>query len=237
MAKKAEYYYNEKTGLYRKRVKNPLTGEWQGVSSKTLPGLYEKIRAIEASWADGVRAKEQPLVAEYCLSWYELNTAELSDKGREGYSASINLHICPVLGNMRVADVTSDDVRRVLAVMQRKGLSAATQSRALRLMRRIVRDYRHRSADAEFTFFLWQGVRENEEKAIFPFRHLCREQIDSTLPYEVGMLKPYLFPLLNAYRQDALFYDEAKALQKKLDNVQPIPAAYLTKNSLYKEFI
>lgn len=137
MAKKAEYYYNEITGLYRKRVKNPLTGEWQGVASKTLPGLYEKIRALDASWAEGVRVKEQPLVAEYCRTWYELNTAELSDKGREGYSASINLHICPALGNMRVADVTGDDVRRVLAAMQRKGLSAATQSRALRLMRRI----------------------------------------------------------------------------------------------------
>ena len=137
MEKKPDYYYNAKTGLYRKRLKNPLTGKWQGVASKTLPGLYEKIRALDASWAEGVRVKEQPLVAEYCRTWYELNTAELSDKGREGYSASINLHICPVLGSMRVADVTGDDVRRVLAAMQRKGLSAATQSRALRLMRRI----------------------------------------------------------------------------------------------------
>ena len=107
----------------------------------------------------------------------------------------------------------------------------------LRLMRRIVRDYRHRSADAEFTFFLWQGVRENEEKAIFPFRHLCREQIDSTLAYEVGMLKPYLVPLLTNYRPDALFYKEAKTLLRKLQNVQSIPADYLTQNSLYKEFI
>ena len=107
----------------------------------------------------------------------------------------------------------------------------------LRLMRRIVRDYRHRSADAEFTFFLWQGVRENEEKAIFPFRHRCCVQIDSTLAYEVGMLKPYLVPLLTNYRPDALFYKEAKTLLRKLQNVQSIPADYLTQNSLYKEFI
>lgn len=107
----------------------------------------------------------------------------------------------------------------------------------LRLMRRIVRDYRHRSADAEFTMFLWQGVRENEEKAIFPFKHRCREQIDSTLAYEVGMLKPYLVPLLSSYREDALFSEDAKKLLQKLTNVQSIPADYLTETSLYKEFI
>ena len=137
MEKKAEYYFNEKTGLYRKRVKNPLTGKWQGVTAKTLPVLYEKIRELEASWVEGARAKDKPFVAEYCRTWYELNTAELSDKGREGYRASINLHICPVIGDKLLADVTGDDVRKVLAVMQRKGLASATQSRTLRLMRRI----------------------------------------------------------------------------------------------------
>lgn len=107
----------------------------------------------------------------------------------------------------------------------------------LRLMRRLVRDYRHRAADAEFTFYLWQSVRENEEKAIFPFKDRCREQIDSTMPYEVGMLKPYLIPLLTAYRKDALFYKEASELLEKLEKVQPIPVEYLTENSLFKEFI
>ena len=107
----------------------------------------------------------------------------------------------------------------------------------LRLMRRIVRDYLHRSADAEFTFFLWQGVRENEENAIFPFKDRCREQIDSTLPYEVGMLKPYLVPLLSHYREDALFYREAKSLLAKLQNVPTIPVEYLTEHSLFTEFI
>ena len=107
----------------------------------------------------------------------------------------------------------------------------------IRLMRRIVRDYRHRDSSAEFTLFLWKGVRENEERAIFPFRDRCSEAIDSTLAYEVGMLKPYLLPLLENYNPDALFFKEAKALLQKLKNVQPIPADYLTQNSLYKEFI
>ena len=107
----------------------------------------------------------------------------------------------------------------------------------LRLMRRIVRDYRHRAADADFTFYLWQSVRENEEKAIFPFRDRCREHIDSTMPYEVGMLKPYLVPLLSSYRKDALFYKEASELLEKLEKVQSIPVEYLTENSLFKEFI
>lgn len=107
----------------------------------------------------------------------------------------------------------------------------------IRLMRRIVRDFRHRSAKPEFTMYLWQTVRENEEKAIFPFRDRCEVEIDSTLPYDVGMLKPYLQPLLEGYRTDAPHAEEAAALLRKLKNVQSISSDYLGKNSLYKEFI
>lgn len=105
-------------------------------------------------------------------------------------------------------------------------------SNEIRLLRRLVRDYRHRNSSAEFTFFLWKSVRENEERAIFPFRDRCSESIDSTLPYEIGMLKPYLLPILDGC-QDPI----AEELLKKLQNVQSIPSGYLTQNSLYKEFI
>lgn len=137
MEKKTDYNYNPKTGLYRKRLKNPLTGKWQDVRASTLEDLYAKKAALEAAWAEGGRAKAAPLVAEYCRMWYELNTVELTEKGREGYRAAINLHICPILGGMHLADVTSDDVRAVLAAMQKKGLASATQSRTLRIMRRV----------------------------------------------------------------------------------------------------
>lgn len=137
MGKKADYYFDAKTGLYRKRIKNPLTGKWQDVRASTLADMYAKKTALEAEWAEGSRAKDRPLVAEYCKTWYDLNTVELTEKGKEGYRAAINLHICPVIGGELLSAVTSDDVRRVLTEMQKNGLASATQSRTLRVMRRV----------------------------------------------------------------------------------------------------
>lgn len=107
----------------------------------------------------------------------------------------------------------------------------------LRLMRRLVRDYLYRSTDPAFTFYVWQSVRENEEKSIFPHSHTCNYFIDSTMPYEVGMLKPYLERILSRISKDNEFYKEACEVLRQLQHVQSIPSAYMTPNSLYKEFI
>ena len=110
-------------------------------------------------------------------------------------------------------------------------------SNELRLMRRLVRDYLYRSTQPEFTFYVWQSVRNNEDLSIFPHAHSCNYFIDSTMPYEVGMLKPYLERILARISQDSQFYGEACEILRQLRHVQPVPSAYMTPNSLYKEFI
>ncbi len=107
----------------------------------------------------------------------------------------------------------------------------------IRLYRRLVRDYRHRATDVAFTAYLWESVRANEEVNIFPFLHLCHIVIDSTMPYEIGMLKPYLLPLLEEIPKENAFYFSAQRMMQKMQAVQPICADYMTENSLYKEFI
>ncbi len=107
----------------------------------------------------------------------------------------------------------------------------------IRFYRRLVRDFRHRATDAAFTAYLWESVRANEEKNIFPFMPLCNFSIDSTLPYEIGMLKPHLVPLLRGIKSDDPFYAQAQAILQKFDAVQEISSDYMTEQSLYKEFI
>lgn len=107
----------------------------------------------------------------------------------------------------------------------------------IRLMRRLVRDYRYRGSDPAFTLYLWQSVRENEENNIFPNAHRCHAVIDSTMPYEIGMLKPYLAEILPTVPADNPFYGQAQAMLARLSSVEEIPSEYLTENSLYKEFI
>jgi len=107
----------------------------------------------------------------------------------------------------------------------------------IRLMRRLVRDQRYRAANAEFTFFLWDSVRHNEELSIFPNTASCHYFINSTMPYEIGMLKPYLEQMLPTVSSENEHFGAAQALLKKLEKIEVVPSDYMTENSLYKEFI
>ncbi len=107
----------------------------------------------------------------------------------------------------------------------------------LRLLRRLVRDVRHRSAPPEFTLQLWPGVRRNEDVSIFPYVGACNYVIDSTMPYEVGMLKPYLEATLPTVPKDHPSKGKAEAILVSLSHVEPISSDYMLPNSLYKEFI
>ncbi|MBO5295124.1 MAG: hypothetical protein J6B71_07790 [Clostridia bacterium] len=107
----------------------------------------------------------------------------------------------------------------------------------IRLMRRLVRDYRYRASKPDFTLYLWQSVRANEEKNIFPNAHRCHDVIDSTMPYEIGMLKPYLEEILLQMEPSSPYFGQAEALLDKLRSVSAVPSEYMTENSLYKEFI
>ena len=107
----------------------------------------------------------------------------------------------------------------------------------LRLMRRLVRDFYRRASKPEFTFYLWESVRANEEKSIFPHAHLCHEFIDSTMAYEIGMLKPHLQRILSQLTKDSPYYAQAQEMLKKIARVRAVPSEYMMPNSLYKEFI
>ena len=107
----------------------------------------------------------------------------------------------------------------------------------IRLLRRLVRDYNFRGADPDFTFGLWMGVRANEEAHIFPYASDCACQIDSVMPYEIGVLKPYLERILPMVPTDSPNYSKSKAILDKIAKVEPISDQLIPKNSLYREFI
>lgn len=107
----------------------------------------------------------------------------------------------------------------------------------IRLMRRLVRDVIYRGSDASFTFSLWKNVRENEEKNIFPYLKECDYTVDSTMPYEIGVLKPYLSAFLSKMQEDDPAYETAKEILQAVEPVQPVDSALISPNSLYREFI
>lgn len=106
-----------------------------------------------------------------------------------------------------------------------------------RLIRRLVRDARTRGASATKTISMWPSVRRGEEKNIFPYQEYADVMFNSSLIYELAVLKQYVEPLLLGVSKDSPEYVEAKRLLKFLDYFVGIGNDNVPTNSLLREFI
>ena len=111
------------------------------------------------------------------------------------------------------------------------------QPNEIRLMRRIVRDRNFRGAEAEFTLKLWKSVRDNEEKNIFPYVGKCKYSIDTTMPYEIGVLKPFLVAALSSIPEDSPYRKEVDLMLEKIESAVSISCELIPENSIYREFV
>ena len=107
-----------------------------------------------------------------------------------------------------------------------------------RLIRRMVRDVKFRGNEPSRTFEMWQGVRSGEEKFIFPFQEEADAMFNSSLVYEMSVLKKYIMPLLQEVTPESVYYSEAKKLLKFLKYFNPIEdESCIPPNSILREFI
>ena len=107
----------------------------------------------------------------------------------------------------------------------------------IRLMRRLVRDYNFRGTDIATTFKLWDSVRDNEEKNIFPYVAESEYKVNSTMPYEIGILKPYLVKTLSDFDESDSHYEVAKYILERISLVEEISNKLILNGYLYKEFV
>lgn len=107
-----------------------------------------------------------------------------------------------------------------------------------RILRRIVRDSQFRGHSAKKTLELWKNVRKGEEKNIFPFQEEADVMFNSSLVYELAVLKKYAEPLLKQITEDDREYSEAKRLLNFLSNFLLIEDdSLILNNSIIREFI
>lgn len=106
-----------------------------------------------------------------------------------------------------------------------------------RLLRRIVRDNKYRHTSALDTIKRWPSVRRGEEKWIFPFSENADATFNSSLIFELGVMKPYAEPLLRDVPRDCVQYAEAYRLLRFLSYFMPIPADQIPTTSLLREFL
>ena len=106
-----------------------------------------------------------------------------------------------------------------------------------RLIRRIVRDFNYRGYSAVDTIRRWPSVRRGEEKNIFPFQENADVMINTSLVFELSVLKPFALPILHAVPETAPEYAEAQRLIKLLMFFKTIPELSLPGTSILREFL
>jgi len=107
----------------------------------------------------------------------------------------------------------------------------------VRLLRRIVRDFKYRSASAEETFSMWPSVRKGEFRWIYKTQEDADYVFDSFLPYELCVLKRYALPLLKSVDKDSIYYPDTLRLVRMIKYFKDIDPKYIPCNSLICEFI
>ena len=107
----------------------------------------------------------------------------------------------------------------------------------IRLIRRMVRDNRTRGYSPSKTLASWASVRLGEEKYVFPFQDQADVVFNSSLAYELGVMKPYAEPLLYSIKDDDPEYLTAFRLLELFKYVLPIPSEDVPNLSIIREFI
>lgn len=107
----------------------------------------------------------------------------------------------------------------------------------VRKIRRIVRDYLSRGYGGEDTLKMWPSIKRGEKKNIFVYQEDCEDMFNSTLVYELSVLKPFALKELNKIKKDSPVYAEAYRLKSFLSFFKEIPMEYVPENSIFREFI
>ena len=107
----------------------------------------------------------------------------------------------------------------------------------MRLTRRAVRDYNFRGTGVDETLEMWANVRRGEKLYISPFKSRADIIFDSSLPYEVSVMRNYALPLLQSVPEDNERHDELLELIRAFDWFEPIDPDLVARDSLIREFI
>ena len=106
-----------------------------------------------------------------------------------------------------------------------------------RLLRRVVRDELFRGAGASLTLRMWANVRRGEKEYISPFKYKADLLFDSSMQYEVPVMKRFALDVFNNIPEDTERIDELRELLPELMKFEEIAPAVVPPDSILREFI
>jgi Uridine kinase len=107
----------------------------------------------------------------------------------------------------------------------------------VRIIRRIVRDSLSRGYGSEDTLKMWPSIKRGEEKNIFVFQENADVMFNSTLVYELCVLKQYALKELEKIEVSSPIYYEALRLKSFLHFFKDVDKEIVAENSILREFI
>ncbi len=107
----------------------------------------------------------------------------------------------------------------------------------MRLARRTVRDAKFRAWEPQVTMKMWSNVRRGEKLYISPFKDNADIMLDSSLPYEVSVIKPYAMPAFQQLKPEMERYEEIGHLLEAYPKFETIEESCVSPDSLVREFI
>ena len=137
MAKKTarpEMTWIPKREQWRKRI--IVDGRSRDVYGKTQDEVRERVKAIRQQQESGLVLGDSTTLAQFAKEWYPIKTAGLRPATRQIYSNAINNHLAPLLGNLRLSDIKTLHVRKLMA--QSAKWSRSLQSKVLFTLRQIM---------------------------------------------------------------------------------------------------
>ena len=143
--------------------------------------------------------------------------------------------------NPSLTDAIEDDKKYKIYISALTQLNLDNHNRIattdVRKVRRIVRDYLSRGYGAEETLMMWPSIKRGERKNIFVYQEEADAMFNSTLVYELCVLKPYAIKELEKIKPGSPVYNEAVRLKSFLNFFKEIEFSDVPENSILREFI
>ena len=106
-----------------------------------------------------------------------------------------------------------------------------------RLLRRVVRDELFRGTGASETLKMWANVRVGEKEYISPFKYKADILFDSSMQYEVPVMRRFALKAFNNIPEETERMDELCGLLPALMRFEDVDPAFVPPDSILREFI
>ena len=108
---------------YYKTYVMDADGKQVALYEKTREALYDKELAALEQIDNATFRRKSPTVKEYCEKWLLMQSVHVRATTLTDYTSKVRRHIISFLGDMRMGDVTLDDIQIALVPVSKKSAS------------------------------------------------------------------------------------------------------------------